>query len=44
MMPVARLDPYGHFGPGPFFAGVAVLVVLTAAVFSVVGRRFERSA
>jgi POT family proton-dependent oligopeptide transporter len=41
-VPVAQWDPYGRFGPGPFFAGVAGLIVVTAAALTVVGRRFER--
>jgi POT family proton-dependent oligopeptide transporter len=43
-IPIARLDLYGRFGPGPFFAGYAVTMIAAAAVFAVIGRRFQRQA
>ena len=41
-IPIARLELYQKFGPGLFFAGLAVMMVVAAAVFSVVGKRFQR--
>lgn len=41
---VAKLELYQNFGAGPFFAGLAVLMLVTAGVFSIVGKRFQRQA
>lgn len=43
-IPIAKLDLYGRFGPGAFFAGYAVTMIGAAAVFAVIGRRFQRQA
>ncbi|HEX3149118.1 MAG TPA: MFS transporter [Gemmataceae bacterium] len=43
-VPVARLKPYDNLGPGPFFAGVAGLMVINAIVLWFVGRRLARPA
>jgi dipeptide/tripeptide permease len=40
-IPIARLELYQRFGPGAFFAGLAVMMIGAAAVFSVIGRRFQ---
>jgi solute carrier family 15 (oligopeptide transporter), member 1 len=43
-IPIAGLKLYEGFGPGPFFAGYAVAKIAAAAVFAVIGRRFQRQA
>ena len=43
-IPIAGSKFYERFGPGPFFAGYAVAMIGAAAVFMVIGRRFQRQA
>jgi len=40
-IPIARFKVYQEFGPAVFFAGLAVMMIAGAAVFSVIGRRFQ---
>lgn len=41
-IPIAKTDLYHKLGPGPFFSAMAGMVIVAAAVFAVIGRRFQR--
>jgi dipeptide/tripeptide permease len=43
-IPIAKLKLYQEWGPGPFFLGLAGMMVVASAVFMVIGRRFQRTA
>jgi dipeptide/tripeptide permease len=41
-IPLARFKLYQELGPGPFFAGIAVTMIVIAVIFLGIGRRFQR--